>query len=87
MENSQAVEEEPGMKLGLSETNVVISDELHALGRLFEMEGMESKRCVDVLEHVNLNFGENGKTLKKRRIEDVVVILGDNGEESALNGV
>lgn len=39
-----------------------------------------------VLECVNLNFGENGKSMKKRRVDVIANALGKTGEIYAVNG-
>lgn len=65
--------------------NGAITEELHALGRLFEMEGLEDKRSSTVLERVNLNFRENGKSAKKRRVDITADGLGIYGKICFIN--
>lgn len=86
VENSQVPERDEVDGLNTQEENHVITSELHVLGKLFQMEGLEDKRCTAVLERVNLNFGANGKSAKKRRVEVTAVELGDNGEDCFING-
>lgn len=52
VENSQVSQNESVVSETLQEGNATIIKELHDLGRLFEMEGLEEKRCAAILERV-----------------------------------
>lgn len=86
VENSLGLHTDEGNSLKASGENEAIEEDLYVLGKLFEMEGLEEKRCKAILERVNLNFGENGKCVKKRRVDNNVEELGINGEEPNING-
>lgn len=59
--------------------------EAQPLGRIFQIADSEDDRCRSVLERVHLNFGENGKYTKKKRIDHDVELADGIGVNSIPN--
>lgn len=43
-------------------------DEAHPLGELFGIQSKYDEQCIALLERVKLNYGENRKCVKKRKV-------------------
>lgn len=72
------------------ENDIIVSEwymkEAQLLGDLFTVQEGEGKRCRAMLEKVNLNYGENGKCVKRKKMNNGVEefdferdLVDDNG--------
>lgn len=76
MENTEDLDSVKMMEDSTGSNGNWYTNEARSLGALFGIKDRKDRKTKGLMEHLNLNFGINGKGVKKGRHDDNVELIG-----------